>query len=285
MIKNNGEFTRLGAPTSRRNFLKTAGMVSVLASVSSCAKKEPEYAEAARELGFLLADLHVHIDDQLTVRGALKLSSRRGVKFGLVVHAGAEGLKDDPALLAYIESLKKHPVFIGIQAEGPDWTKNFSEQAIAQLDFVLTDALKFPRADGTIMRLWQPDEVKIPDKQAFMDRYVDYHVDILSHQPIDIIANPTYLPEVLVPEYDDLWTEARMERIIDSAVENDVALEINARYRVPSADFVRLALAKGAKFSFGSNYHGEEVGKLDYCIYTAFGCGLEKKDIFIPGQG
>jgi histidinol phosphatase-like PHP family hydrolase len=65
-----------------------------------------------------------------------------------------------------------------------------------------------------------------------MDRYVDFHVQVMSKEPLDILANPTFVPELLVPDYDRLWTELRMRRIIAAAVKYRVAIEINSRYQV-----------------------------------------------------
>ena len=36
---------------------------------------------------------------------------------------------------------------------------------------------------------------------------------ILDKEPIDVYANPTYLPEVLAKDYDRLWTAERMKRV------------------------------------------------------------------------
>ena len=64
--------------------------------------------------------------------------------------------------------------------------------------------------------------------------------------------------------------------------ERGVAIEINARYSIPSAPFIRRAKAAGVRFSLGSNYHGAEVGRLAYCVQMIEECGLERGDIFAP---
>jgi hypothetical protein len=40
----------------------------------------------------------------------------------------------------------------------------------------------------------------------------------------NILANPTFLPICLAPEYYKLWTEKRMDKIIQCAVKNNIAL-------------------------------------------------------------
>jgi histidinol phosphatase-like PHP family hydrolase len=147
----------------------------------------------------------------------------------------------------------------------------------------LSDALTFPEKDGRRVRLWT-QEAKIEDKQDFMERYVDFNVRVIATEPIDIFANPTFLPEAIVGEYDTLWTAGRMKRVIDAAVEHEVAIEINALYRIPSLAFLRTAKDAGVKFSFGSNTHGDGIGKLDYCLEMAKTLGLSSKHMFSPAS-
>jgi histidinol phosphatase-like PHP family hydrolase len=126
-----------------------------------------------------------------------------------------------------------------------------------------------------------PNEVQIDDKQEFMDMYVEKIVSVLS-EPIDIYVNPTFLPAVIADEYDKLWTSARMDRVIETAFENDVAIEINARYKIPSKAFIMRAKRGDIKFSFGTNNGGRDLGHLEYCRRMAKECGLTEKNMFSP---
>ncbi len=234
-----------------------------------------------------LVDYHVHLDAEVTLEKALQISRERGVKFGIVEHAGRKEnwypglLSSDEDLKRYIAMLEGKPVFKGIQAEGLDWMSCFSRESVAQLDYVLSDALTFPEKDGRLVRLWTP-AARIDDKQDFMDRYVAFHVEVMAREPLDILANPTFLPAAIEAEYDALWTPARMKKVIDAAVRYGVTIEINARYRLPRLPFLKMAQRAGAKFSFGSNIHGTGVGKLDYCIEAARDLGLRPGDLFTP---
>jgi histidinol phosphatase-like PHP family hydrolase len=75
-----------------------------------------------------------------------------------------------------------------------------------------------------------------------------------------------------------------MQPIIDAAVKKNVAIEIHARYRLPSPKFIKLAKKAGAKFSFGTNNVDNNVGELDYCLQMVRECGLEWQDMFVPRQ-
>lgn len=62
-----------------------------------------------------------------------------------------------------------------------------------------------------------------------------------------------------------------------------VAIEINARYRLPSPTFIRQAKKSGVKFAFGTNNSGpNDLGTLDYCLEMIDECGLTAKDMFMP---
>ncbi len=214
-------------------------------------------------------DYHVHCDKPMTLEKLLEISRRKGVKFGIVEHAGTREnkyprlLSSDADLNGYLAELEGKPVYRGIQAEYRDWMTCFSKAMLARLDFILTDAMTFRGKDGRPVRLWD-QKFTVQDPQDFMDRYVDYHVEILSREPIDILANPTYLPAAIVKQYDALWTPRRVQKIIDAAVKYGVAIEISSSYCLPKLPFLKLAKLAGAKFSFGSNIRGPEVGKLDY---------------------
>ncbi len=96
--------------------------------------------------------------------------------------------------------MKGQPVFIAMQAEGREWTQMFSRRAAALFDYIFTDSMTWTDNRGKRMRTWMPEEVgTIADPQEFMDTLVDRAVGILEHEPIDIYANPTYLPDVSSP--------------------------------------------------------------------------------------
>jgi len=237
---------------------------------------------AAAGLDFPLVDLHAHLEGELPLERVLEIAEARGVTLGVVEHGGhGQALHDDDSLLRYVDSMEGSPVYKGMQAEGLDWTSCFTVEAVARLDFVLSDALTFPERDGTRVRIWEP-HVRIDDAQDFMDRYVDFNVEVMAREPIDILANPTFLPACIEAQYDALWTPARMERVIAAAVRYGVAIEINSRYRIPSLPLLRMAREAGVRFSFGSNHHGEDIGRLEYCLEMASELGLTKQDVFTP---
>ncbi len=170
-----------------------------------------------------------------------------------------------------------------VEAEGREWTKLFSKAAISQFDYVFTDAMTIVDDSGRRMRLWIKEEVpEIKDKQTFMEMLVNRTVKILNTEPVNIYVNPTFLPVTIAGEYHQLWTEARMKRVIDSAAARQIAIEINSRYRLPSPAFLKLAKAAGCKFTFGTNNPDRDVGRLDYCFQMVKELDLQWQDIWTP---
>jgi len=231
---------------------------------------------------FPMVDYHVHLKGGLTLEEAIENAAARGVKFGIAENCGLGfRVTDDEKLSPFFKLLQDKPVYKAMQGEGREWLTLFSPEMIAKFDYVFTDAMTFTDKRGRRIRLWIRDEVQIDDKQDFMDMYVEKIVSVLN-EPIDIYVNPTFLPAYIADEYDVLWTPERMDKVIMAAVKNDVAIEINARYRIPSMTFIKRAKEAGAKFSFGTNNGGRELGHLEYCRRMARECGLTIKDMFSP---
>jgi hypothetical protein len=236
---------------------------------------------------FALVDLHTHLKGGLTLDHALAISRETGMGLGIAANCG-EGfpIQDDSAALAFLADMKDQPVFLALQAEGREWVGRFSKETRAQFDYVFTDAMTFTNAAGRRLRLWIPEETEIgPDVQVFMDYLVTQAVKIISTEPIDIYVNPTYLPDMIARRYDELWTDERMQKVIDAAVKHGVAIELNARYKLPSERFIRLAKAAGAKFTIGTNNTtAKDFGDWSYPMEMQKKVGLTWKDMWVPGH-
>ncbi len=133
-----------------------------------------------------------------------------------------------------------------MQCEGREWITLFSPAAISKFDYIFTDAMTWTDNKGRRMRLWIPAETFVDDEQQFMEMLVGKIEAILNKEPVDIHVNPTYLPGVIAADYDRLWTPERMDRVIKALKDNDVALEINARFKIPSIAFIKRARCCGS---------------------------------------
>jgi histidinol phosphatase-like PHP family hydrolase len=287
-------------PLTRRRFLATSSAALAGAALSACQEASPMKRPAATPTGeatrmnLPLIDYHVHLDD-LGIDKTAANAQAKGVKFGVVEHAGSKVhsyprypviLASDDELRAYMKMLEGKGVYKGIQAEGLDWMKFFSRDTIAQLDYVLTDALTLPggpdKSNG-FTYIWLAEIVQIDDAQKWMDMYVDHHVRICATEPIDILANVTFLPAVLADQYDALWTEARLRKLVDALVKHDVVLEISTKSKLPKAPLLKLAKAAGCRFSFGTNARkAPDQGDLAWGLAMARELGLTPADLFTP---
>lgn len=244
---------------------------------SSIIKKIAELKAA----GYDIVDYHAHLKGGLTMEELLDHSKETGIDYGVAFNAGVGfPITDDATLLANYEKYKEYPVYMAMQAEGREWVNMFAKENISTFDYVFTDAMTWTDLKGRRMRLWMPEEVFVDDKDDFMDQLVSKIVGVMEDEPIDIYVNATFLPDVLQPEYDVLWTENRMDKVINAAVTNNIAIEINARYKIPSATFIKRAKAAGAKFSMGTNNTDKNLGTLDYAIQMITHCELKAEDFF-----
>lgn len=235
---------------------------------------------------FPLIDLHTHLKGGITEEEALALARTYGYTYGVAWNCGLKmGFESDEELAGFLDSYNPSPfIWTAMQAEGREWLELFSKKSRERFDYVFTDAMTWTNDNGKRMRLWLPEETEIGDPQDFMDQLVDRIEKVLT-EPIDIYVNPTFLPDELNDRYDELWTEARMDRVIKALVDNQVAFEINNRRKIPSASFIKRAKAAGVKFTFGTNNGGaNDFGRMDYAIEMISECGLTPQDMWMPGK-
>ena len=170
---------------------------------------------------------------------------------------------------------------VGIQVNDRDWYRQISPENRAALDYVLADTMIMGTGpDGKPQRLWLLKE-PIADPDAWMERYIEHNMRVLD-EPISILANPTYLPTCIAGEYDRLWTEERMHKVIAKAVERGIALEIQAESPFPRAKFLKLAKKMGAKFSFGTNNFNPKPKDLSRWLEVIDWLDLTGDDIWRP---
>ncbi len=236
--------------------------------------------------GYPMLDLHVHQIGSMTLEDTLSKSRRDGIQFGLLENCGmGNRVQDDAGARRFIERLKGQPVFIGMQAEGREWTGMFSRDVAALFDYIVTDSNTWTDNRGRRMRTSVASVVgTIADPQEFMDTLTDRVVGILEGEPIDIYVNPTYLPAVLAKDYDSLWTGERRKRIVSAAVSNGVAVEINDRNQLPSPSFIRMFKQAGCKFTLGTNNgSAADLGRSEYGLRMIEECQLAPEDFWVPG--
>jgi len=119
---------------------------------------------------------------------------------------------------------------------------------------------------------------------SFMEHLVGQAVQIIENEPIDIFVNPTYLPEEIREKYDELWTEERMQRVINALSKSGVALEINAKLKLPKKKFIMMAKKEGVKFTLGTNNGNNNLGCLEYSLDMIEECKLQPDNFWKPDK-
>jgi hypothetical protein len=288
-VLNHGTFALQGHDPASITYFKNIRVRPMPDNAPQLSDEKPEVDDVYRDIirlgaeNYPMVDYHVHLKGGLTIEQALANSRRLGIFYGVAINCG-QGfpVHSDESVREYLESMKGQPCYVALQGEGREWMTLASPESIARFDYCFTDAMTFTADNGKRMRIWLPEEIGvIPDSQAFMEMYVKRIVGVM-REPIDIYANSTFLPAQIAAEYDALWTPERMHKVIDAAVENGVAIEINNRYKIPSAAFIKAAKAAGAKFSFGTNNAAADLGRMEYPIQMVKQCGLKWQDIFVP---
>ena len=220
----------------------------------------PDPASAARYRlardNFPLVDLRALEASRAGQLEALQARQRSGdgLYVGVTASAGAKGqVKDDAAVAAFARRFAGQPVFVGLRVTDAAWPAAITPTGLAAVEYVVLDG----------------EAVAAAAKDA--SAAVVAIVGALDTSPVDVYgAAATPL------------AEADAQQIVDAAVRNKVAIEINGRLRQPDAAFVRKARAAGARFTLGECTLGTPAG--DYCFALRDQVGLSWRDMWVPGH-
>jgi len=239
-----------------------------------------------QQRNFPVIDYHVHWPVSLGLGAAIERSLADGYEFGIASNCGVGfPTTSDEQIKARFENAFTLPqLFYAMQGEGREWPKLFSKEAREMFDYVFTDALTFDDHKGRRTHLWIDPEVIIDiPEQEYMDMIMDRTLKIINEEPIDFLASPTRLSTAMMKDYDKYWTDARVAQLIKALKDNNVALEINAVTKVPSAKIIKAAKAAGIKFTLGTNNAGvQELDRLAYSLRMVEECGLTIDDMWFP---
>ena len=228
-------------------------------------------------------DYHVHLRGGMTAEKALERQAVTGMNVGVLRNLGKGWpLERDEQLREFLDRVDHRPLFVGVQVNDRDWHTQHAPELLERLDFILADTMimPMPTDDDPPVKLFEPDQYTIEDPEDWMKRYVRHNLRVLA-EPVTILANPTWLPPAVADQYDELWTDKRMRRVIQAAIDNHVALEINARSGYPHPRFIKLAREMDASFSFGSNNFDDKHHDMSRCMEAIAKYGLSKKNLYV----
>ena len=233
---------------------------------------------------FPITDLHVHLKGDFGIEDAVRKSEAENIHYGIAVNCGLGfPVRNDSQIDSFLLIMDDYPQFYrAMQAEGREWVNLFSRELIERFDYVFTDAMTFTDEKGRRNRIWSPEETFIDNEEEFMDYLVKTLVTILNTEPIDIYVNATFLPSQMADRYDLFWTEKRMDEVINAMVVNNIAMEINNRFTIPSAAFIKRAKKAGVKFTVGTNNADENFSGAKYALEMIKECNLTERDFWLP---
>jgi hypothetical protein len=233
---------------------------------------------------FPITDLHIHLKGDFKIEDAVLKSKNENIRYGIVINCGLGfPVHNDSQIDSVLLTLKNYPqFFLGMQAEGREWVNIFSKESMNKFDYVFTDGMTFTDEKGRRNRIWIKEETWIDNEEEFMDYLVNTIVKILNNEPINIYVNPTFLPAQMSDRYDYFWTDERMDKVIKAAKDNNIAIEINNRYRIPSVKFIAKAKKAGVKFTIGTNNTNKDFSGAEYALEVIKKCKLTQKDFFEP---
>jgi len=263
----------------RRRLLKSA---AIAGAVMAAQPHSRAFAYATDD-EFPLTDLHVHLTPSFTIDHVMEIAKKTGVQFGIMVNPGAE-VHDDASLRHFVESLKAYPVYCGLQPMSPGWSRSFSPEAIKLVDYVEMDpqTIRSGNGYGETLRIWNFDTY-VDDPEKFMETYMAHNLEVINNpEPLNIFGWPLFLPVCIARDYYTLWTEKRMQTLIDALKKRNLAVEINDMAHTPHEKFILMAKEAGLKFTFGSDSRNQIAGRLDYCKHIAKKCNLKREDFFVP---
>jgi len=210
-------------------------------------------------------DYHYHVfEEKATPETALATQRATGIRRGVLENVGRDSiwvLHTSADVERFIDEVSatdallrpgEPRLLVGLQVNDRDWFQRLDPKVYRRLDFILADAMYYTDKTGKQFGLWEYKKDEKIDVDAWFAEYYEYNLRLLD-EPIDVFANPTYLPAFAEDEYDRLWTEVRCRALIQKAIDGNIALEIQAQSNFPSKRFIALAREMGAKFAFGTN--------------------------------
>ena len=172
-----------------------------------------------------------------------------------------------PLMLQDIKSAREDasiPVLAGMEANvvNTDGAIDLNDEVIKKLDILVIGLHTL----GT------------PMQEELARNYFLAIMNAMRNNRVDVIAHPFRLHNNLAP----YLSPEDIDEFVKLAAENEVAIEINSKYRVPSEEFLRTCLKEGVKLSIGTDAHTTaEVGMVDWQMAMLKRIGASEEDLIL----
>lgn len=230
---------------------------------------------------------------------AARQTAKRRVTLGISDH----GLRDNRRLQtqeqidAYRHDLARYPVLRGIEISVGDVASGVSldglDYVIASLHMIsvsegLVHASRYHNYRSGLYPRYNPTVARY-DRLGYFEAWLQALAATAARWPVTILGHFCLLPELantagtyelhLDPEPDGVAWEW-LDATIELCLRHDIAIELNAKSRVPHEAFVRRALERGARFSLGSDAHQLwRAGNLSFGRHLVEKLGIPRRQL------
>lgn len=235
-------------------------------------------------------DCHAHTtmsDGALEVGALVERARERGVRPSVSDHISrdvAGSIKTVDGVRAYLDTLDKFPVLRAGEFCWHDalW-REIPSDLVARFHHRIGSLHAIYLDDGTLVHAFGRHLPEGLTPNGYMNAHLDEVDRFAAGMPVDILAHPTLVPIPLrsLPA-EELWTEAREERLVTALVRAGIAFEVSGRYR-PHERIVRRVVAAGARISLGSDGHtADKVANLETQLEMTRSLRVRDEDLYDP---
>ena len=255
----------------------------------------------------LRIDWHNHTrdwsDGSLSVAEVAARGAALGLRIGVADHALRDNrrLRTREQLLAYVAALERYPVLRGIEISLgepslPDdrWLGHLTH-IVASLHAVPVGAhtvhtTHYLNYRAGVLPALQPPPAGV-DPRAYLAAIPPLLEDTFRRWPVTIVGHFALVPALAGRAGEGPVGEC-LDAVADLCVQHGVAIELNAKSRVPEVEAARRFADRGVTFSLGADGHDPEgVGNLANARATWAALGLPPARLLSapatldPGQG
>ncbi len=231
-------------------------------------------------------DLHIHTnfsDGNITIPQLLNMINVKNLTLVAVTDHYSEYIRlknrvFGNEILRYLDALKGTGLLKGVETEiFSDGSVSISRKHSEMCDIVLGG---IHCLNG--INFWG-DPQPIVNPARYVDSVRIALEAAMESRVINVLVHATWLPEAIRSQSKNLIKYEWMKSLINTALDNDVAIEINGAWEVPNAEFILLCLKYGVKISVGSDAHTiKEIGNVAYPLKILNIVSADVEDLFMP---
>jgi histidinol phosphatase-like PHP family hydrolase len=237
-------------------------------------------------------DCHAHStfsDGALTIEQVVERAAALGVRPSISDHISRDvsrTIDSVEGVRAYLDALDRVDVLRGGEFCFHDalW-REIPDDLVSRFTHRLGSLHAIRLRSGALLHVFSRRAAEGLTVDAYMDDHVAWLEQFAREMPVDILAHPTLVAmQVRHVPLEELWTEAREERVVNALYDADMAFEISNRYQPPER-LVKRAVDRGVRISLGSDGHTfDQVANVARPLDLARRLGVPDADLYDPAR-